>query len=348
MKTQGAVLVETGKPLVLAELTVPPLKPGQVLVEIAYSGVCHTQILEARGYRGVDKFLPHCLGHEGSGRVRELGPQVRKVKVGDHVVLSWMKGSGNDVPGTVYDWDGKAVNAGAITTFGRLCVISENRMMRIASDIPLPQAALMGCAVPTGLGAVFNTARPQPGEGLAVFGVGGIGLCAVQAARLAGCEPIVAVDVRSDRLELASALGATHTIDARQSQPVDVIRTLCPGGIDFAVEASGRPEVMQQALSSVRPQGGTAVVIGNAHAGEKFSIEPRELNLGKKILGTWGGDNVPDQHFPRYFKLFLSGRLNLDALISSVYGLADINKALEDLEQGRCARPLIDMSRGGA
>ncbi|MBI4577665.1 MAG: alcohol dehydrogenase catalytic domain-containing protein, partial [Planctomycetes bacterium] len=155
MRTLAAILVETARPLVLAELEVPPPGPGQVLVEVAYAAVCHTQLLEVRGHRGPDPYLPHCLGHEGSGRVRTTGPQVRKVASGDPVLLSWMRGSGAEVPGTSYSWGGRRVNAGGIATFGRLMLISENRLTVLPAGFPLRDAALFGCAVPTGAGAVL-------------------------------------------------------------------------------------------------------------------------------------------------------------------------------------------------
>lgn len=349
MKTTAAVLVELGKPLELAELEIPTLKPGQVLVEVVYSGVCHTQVGEARGHRGEDKFLPHCLGHEGSGIVRETGPGVSKVQPGDRVILSWIKGSGLDVPGTVYDWNGRKVNAGGITTFSTYSVISENRLTRVPEGMSMRLAALVGCAIPTGAGVVFNTAQPRPGQSVVVFGVGGIGSCAIAAAALSGCTPVIGVDVNPDKLALAQRLGATHTINSKTADPVAEVLKVCKGGADFAVEATGLPPVMRQALACVRHQGGAAVVIGNARFGSTLEIDPREFNMGKRLLGTWGGDNVPDRDYPRYCKLLTAGRLDLEPLLSKSYTLADVNAALDDLEHGRAARPLIDVTgMGGA
>lgn len=341
MKALAAVLVELGKPLVLAELEIPVLKAGQVLVQVAFSGVCHTQLLEARGYRGEDRFLPHCLGHEGSGIVREIGPGVSKVRAGDRVIMSWIKGTGIDVAGTVYQWEGKPVNAGGITTFGCYSVVSENRLTVLVGDLSLPQAALVGCAVATGAGAVFNTARPQPGESAAIYGVGGVGLCAVAAAALAGCTPVIAIDVQAQKLELARQMGATAYILSQRGNAVDEVRQLCPGGVDLAVEASGRPEVMVQALQSTRILGGRAVVIGNARHGERVTIDPKEFNMGKRLLGTWGGDSVPDRDYPRYVKLIHAGKLGLEPMLTNVYRIDEINKALDDLEKGASVRPLI-------
>ena len=351
MRTIAAVLVETGKPLVLVELEIPELKPGQVLVEIVFSGVCHTQVLECRGYRGKDPYLPHCLGHEGSGIVRDVGPGVTKVRVGDRVILSWIKGSGADVPGTVYRWgahpsagSGQGVNAGGITTLSGHSVISENRLTAMPEDVSMRDAAMLGCAVPTGLGAVFNTAQPKPGQSMAIFGSGGIGLCAVAGAAIAGCTPIIAVDILQDKLKLAEQMGATHLVHAAEVDPVEEVNRICLGGVDFAIEASGRPEVMLQALYSVRNQGGVAVVVGNARHGERVELDPRQLNMGKRLLGTWGGDNWPDRDFPRYCKLLSSGKLNLEPLLSKTYTLDEINEAIDDLETGKVVRPLIDMA----
>lgn len=344
MKTLAAILVRTGHPLELAELDLPALLPGQLLVEVAYSGVCHTQLLEARGHRGEDRFLPHCLGHEGSATVLEAGPGVTKAKPGDRVVLSWIRGSGATVAGTRYDWQGHAVNAGPVTTFQRHAVVSESRVTVLDPAFPMATAALVGCAVPTGVGVVFNTAQARPGQSIAVFGAGGVGLCAVAAARAAGCDPIVVVDLVPAKLEAARAMGATHTVDAASGDAVARIREICPDGLDIAIEASGRPAVMAQSLAAVRPQGGTAAVVGNARFGETLSFDPQQLNQGKRLLGTWGGDSDPDRDYARYCRLLLAGRLDIAPLLSTPYPLVRINEALDDLEAGRAARPLIDMA----
>lgn len=343
MKTLAAVLIETGRPLELAELELPTLKAGQVLVEVAWSGVCHTQVLECRGYRGEDRFLPHCLGHEGSGTVVEVGPGVTKVKSGDRVIMSWIKGSGADVPGTVYDWGDRKVNAGGITTFSRHAVVSENRLTLLQAEFPMKSAAMLGCAIPTGVGVVFNTAQPKPGESAAIFGAGGIGLCAVAGAAISGCLPVIAVDVQPAKLELAARMGATHLINASEADAVEAVKAISAGGVDFAIEATGRTEVMLQALQCVRSQGGTAVVVGNARFGERLELDPQQLNQGKRLLGTWGGDSFPDRDYPRYCKLIETGKLNIEPLISKSYILDEINEAIDDLASGLAARPLIEM-----
>ena len=336
-------MVETGKPLVLADLEIPTLKPGQVLVEIAYSGACHTQLLEARGYRGEDRYLPHCLGHEATGTVVDISQGVTKVAPGDPVVLSWIKGRGADVPGTVYQWKGRSVNAGGVTTFSRHAVVSENRLTPLPTSISLRDAIVLGCAAPTGMGAVMNVARPTAGQSLAVFGVGGIGMFALIAALSEGCSPVIAIDRNPVKLEMAARMGATHCINTNDQNLEEALRELCPGGLDHAIEATGNPSVMRMSLEAVRAQGGNSVIIGNARHGENFTVNPQQFNMGKSLLGTWGGDSKPDSDYPRYADTITNHHIHCNFILSDDYHLATINDALDDLENGKIGRPVICM-----
>ncbi|HEY1857213.1 zinc-binding dehydrogenase [Acidocella sp.] len=344
MRTEAAILVQTGQPLVLAELEIPQLKPGQVLVELAYSGACGTQVAEWRGRKGEDRWVPHCLGHEGTGTVRDIGLGVAKVKVGERVVLSWIKGSGIEAGGAQYRWDDKLVNAGGVTTFQRHAVVSENRLTLLPPGIGMDVAILLGCAAPTGMGAVFNVAEVKAGETVAVFGTGGIGLSACMGAAFSGAMPIIAVDPSAERRALALRYGATAAIDPLAGDPAAAIRALVPGGVDVAVEATGLPEVMAQALGVTRAQGGRAVVIGNARHGATLTVDPGQFNQGKSLLGTWGGDSVPDRDYARFARLLTALHFDPSGLLSAPYKLAETNQALEDLEAGRVGRPLIDMT----
>ena len=343
MKTQAALLVQTGQPLVLADIETPALKPGQVLVEVAYSGACGTQVMEWRGDKGEDKWVPHCLGHEGTGTVMEVGSAVTKVKAGDKVVLSWIKGSGIEAGGAVYDWDSRKVNAGGVTTFQRHAVVSENRLTLLSPDLPMDVAVLLGCAAPTGMGAVYNVLKVQPGDAVAVFGTGGIGLNALMAAALAGAMPVIGIDPNPTRRALAKIYGATHVIDAAGDVLAE-IKKIVPQGVDLAVESSGIPAVMEQAINATRQQGGRAVVIGNAKHGAMLQLNPGVFNQGKSLLGTWGGDSVPDRDYGRYGRLLGSGRFPVRDLLSKPYSLAQADQALQDLAAGKVGRPLIDMS----
>jgi S-(hydroxymethyl)glutathione dehydrogenase/alcohol dehydrogenase len=344
MKTQAAILVETGRPLVTVELGLPALKQGQVIVEIAYSGACGTQVMEWRGLKGEDKWLPHCLGHEGSGTVVEVGPSVTKVKAGDKVVLSWLKGSGIEAGGAVYDWDGRKVNAGAVTTFMRHAVVSENRLTRVQEGLPMDVAVLLGCAAPTGMGAVFNVLSLRAGDTIAIFGTGGVGLNSLLAAALAGATTIIGVDPSPTRRAFAKMFGATHVINPEDGDVVAAVKAIAPNGVDVAVEASGLPAVMASAVHSVRAQGGRAVVVGNAAYGAQFTIDPSIFNQGKTLAGTWGGDSQPDRDYARFGALLLTSRFPVRELLSKPYRLADAENALQDLAAGKIGRPLIDMS----
>ena len=171
-----------------------------------------------------------------------------------------------------------------------------------------------------------------------------MGLCALAGAVLAGCDPVVAVDINPEKLRVAKTIGAKHCVEVNGEDVVAKLKEITGGGFDIAVEASGRPQAMTQALQAVRNQGGIAVVLGNARFGEHIQIDPRELNHGKQLRGSWGGDNLPDRDFPKYFEFLSSGKLDLTPFTASIYSLKDINQAVDDLEAGKVVRPLIDMS----
>jgi len=343
-KTKAAILSQINQPLEIDELIIPDLKRGQVLVKIHHSGVCHSQINEIRGLKGEDKFLPHTLGHEGSGTVIEVGPEIQKVKVGDPVVLTWIKGKGIDAPATQYrKQDGSAVNSGAISTFMEYAVISENRLVRVPRELPLKEAALLGCAIPTGAGIALHTARMQPGSSIAIFGAGGIGLSAILAAQIKEAAIIIAVDIYEQKLNQAGEIGATHLINATTQDVSDVIREITGGpGVDFAIESAGQREAMEMAFKSVKDMGGLCILAGNLPVGQLICIDPFDLIKGKRIIGTWGGETDPDKDIPNYADLFLSGKLNLSFFTSHIYRLCDINNSFNDLASGKVNRALIE------
>jgi len=343
-QTEAAVLFEINEPLRLVTLDIPELRPGQILVEIAYSGVCASQLLEVKGKRGKDVFLPHTLGHEGAGIVVEIGPGVQKVKPGDHVVLSWIKGIGEDVPSMTYGSEIGPINAGAVCTFMRSTVTCESRVTPIPKDFPLREAALLGCAIPTGAGIIFNTAKVKSGESVAIFGLGGVGLSALLAANLVNAKPIIAIDISDQKLHLARQFGATHLINFQEQNPLPAILNITGGkGVDYAIEAAGQRAAMETAFQSVREKGGVCILAGNLPKGELMTLNPFEFIRGKRIVGTWGGDAQPDRDIPFYVDLFLAGKMPIHKMITKVYSLKDINKALADLDEGKTIRPLIDL-----
>lgn len=337
MKTLAAVLIEQNQPLQILELTIPPLKRGQALVKMAYSGLCHAQLNEQKGTKGPDPHLPHTLGHEGSGIVLDIGPDVIKVKPGDHVVLSWIKGKGIEVPNTTYSHGAQSINSGAVCTFLEKTVVSENRLIPIPKEFPLREAALLGCAIPTGAGVIFNEMNMQEGQSLIVFGAGGIGLSAIMAAHHIKANPIVAVDISEEKLEKAKKIGASHTF---LPQDFGQISKLLPNGADFALESAGKKQVMEMAFASIKTAGGLCVLAGNLKKGEKIELNPFELIQGKRIIGTWGGKADIDRDVHRFAEYFLD---KLTPLISHEVGLADINFLLNELSHGRVLRGLISL-----
>src|SRR3989344_1607951 len=342
MKTEAAVLREIGKPLSLEELEIPELQRGQVLVKILYSGVCGRQYNEWKGYYGEDKFLPHTFGHEGSAIVEKVGQDVETVKPGDYVVLTWIKGKGIDAAPCKYKNNkGETINSGQISAFSNYAVVSENRMVKVPKELPPDIAAPLGCAIPTGVGIVKNTLKAGKGSSIAIFGVGGIGQCAVIGARLAGCKKIIAVDIYDNKLELAKEFGATHIINSKKENPVSKIKELTDGkGTDFAVEATGVAKAMEQAYESVKAPGRVALT-GNPRKGETITIDPYGLIYGKELMGTKIGETYRNEEIHEYAKMCINGELKLDKLITSKYGLSDINKAFDDLEKGKIARALV-------
>ena len=335
MKTKAAVLFHPGNPLRIEEIEIPKLKTGQVLVRMLASGICRAQLNEVRGWKGEDKFLPHLLGHEGAGVVEEIGTGVTKVKQGDYVVTSWIKGKGHDGGGAQYKLGEITVNAGPITTFGKKSVISENRLVKVPSEVPPHIAALLGCAVPTGAGIIFHTLKVKKGSSIAIFGAGGVGASAILAAKMRGCKIILAVDISEEKLQFARTLGATHT---------SLFDNLKPFSVDYSIEASGNKKAMEKAIEAVSDHG-QAVIAGNLKKGEKISLDPFELIKGKRIMGTWGGEADIDRDIPLYAKAYLGGKMKIDALLSKRIKLEKINEALNMMEKNKIlGRAVIDFT----
>jgi len=340
---RGAVLWETGKPLsVEDQIKIPSLKEGQVLVKLSFSGVCHSQLMEVRGKRGKDNYLPHLLGHEGSGKVVAIGRGVSKVSPGDWVILGWIKGKGKDASGAKYQLEDQIINSGPITTFSTYTIASENRIVPLPPQVPKDLAVLFGCALPTGAGIVLHEIKPKFSTSIAVIGLGGIGLSALMACSVFECDPLIAIDVSSDKLELAHKLGATHTIHAGNQDPLMEVYKITHGeGVDFSIEAAGHTTTIEMGFEMVKRNGGRCVFASHPEAGKKVCLDPFQLICGKSIQGSWGGNSDPDVDIPRIAELYVQGGLPLELLLNKTYKLDEINDALDDLENQRVFRPLI-------
>jgi S-(hydroxymethyl)glutathione dehydrogenase/alcohol dehydrogenase len=342
---KAAVLFELNQPLRIIDIEqLPCLQEGQVLVDIIYSGLCHSQVMEIRGCRGEDKYLPHMLGHEGVGLVREVGPNVTKVKAGDAVIMGWIKGDGIDAPGGVYDYQGTTINSGGMTTFSEVSIVAENRLVKLPQGLPPDIAVLFGCALPTGAGIVMNEIDPKPGATFAVFGLGGIGLSALIALNLYSPSRVIAIDVEDAKLALAKELGATDCINLKATDPVAAINEIIPGGVDYAIEAAGKTSVIEQAFLSVKDAGGLCVFASHPPEGEKICLDPLTMHKGKLIRGSWGGSAKPDRDIPKLADLYHRHQLPLSQILSRTYSLDQINEAVADLEARKINRALIDIN----
>lgn len=335
MIAQAAILRKLNSPLTVEEIVVPAPGIGQVLVEVRASGICGAQIREISGAKGEDKYLPHLLGHEGAGVVLEVGPGVRKVKAGDHVVLHWRKGSGIEAECPRYTMLARdeAAGGGWVTTFNTHALISENRMTVIPKDIDFGVAALLGCAVTTGLGIINNEAKLKMGQSIAVAGVGGVGLNVIQGAEMVSAFPIIAIDLLEKKREMAKEFGATHAH----------FSTDCIPPVDVFVDCTGHPGVIQAGLKSLAP-GGKLILVGQPREGQGVVFEDMQSDYrGITIMDSQGGLTNPDTDIPRYIKLYQAGKLELDKLITHRFPLAEINQAIELMKSGLSGRIIVEM-----
>ena len=342
---KAAVLVRQNAPLDIYEVELPKLDIGQVLVKVDHSGICGKQIDEITGRQGEDRFLPHLLGHEGGGEVLEVGPGVKKVKPGDRVVMHWVKGSGIDSPPPRFNYKGEVLSAGWVTTFSSHTIASENRLTPVDREVPSDVRALLGCAVTTGLGIVFNNAKLLPGQSIAVIGVGGVGLNVVQGAELVNAYPIVAIDRNEAKLEFARRFGATHTINAEKIDVAEALKDLSRGnGFDAVVDTTGLNRLREIAYEATRAKSGVTVLCGVPFADDRLSIDSFPLHMGRRLIGSHGGDAAPDTDIPRYVELYKLGKLRLDELITNRFTLAEVNDAVATVQAGQaCGRCVIEM-----
>ncbi len=355
---KAAVLREVGKPLEIADLELGDPGPHEVRLRTVASGVCHSDLHFIEGLYPTQ--LPVVLGHEAAGIVEEVGSQVQYVAPGDRVItcLSVFCGHcehclsghparcrghgttrGKDEPPRLSE-AGKPVQQFAnLSSFAEQMLVHENAMVKIRDDMPLDRAALIGCGVTTGVGAVFRTAQVEAGSAVAVIGCGGVGLSAINGAAIAGAGRIIAIDRVASKLELARTVGATETVDASEDV-VARVRELTGGGVDYAFEAIGLKQTAEQAWKMIRP-GGTAIVIGMIPVGTMIEIHGPELLAEKTLTGSTMGSNRFRIDMPRLVDFYLSGQLHLDELISRRIALEDINDAMQALQRAEVARQVI-------
>jgi len=340
MKTPAAILVEQKKPLEMDEVEVPALRHGQVLVGVAVTRICGSQLGEIAGVKGPDRFLPHLLGHEGGGTVLEVGPEVRHVKPGDRVVLHWRPGRGIDAGGSVYLRGNQKVNAGSITTFQRYTVVSENRLTVVPPEVDFEICALLADTLTTGFGVITNNAKVRIGESVVIIGCGGIGLGAILGARLAGAHPLIAVDLHEHKLAKACEYGATHTIHSDQNNFADEVRRLLDGPADVVIDGTGNPHVIEKAYA-LTSDSGRCVIFGVMPSDKKLSINTLPLHFGKVLTGSHGGESQPAADIPRLVRMMRDKCFDPAGFVSHRIPFEQINDGIARMRSGEVIHAMV-------
>jgi len=364
MEITAAVLREPNGRLEVERIEIAEPGPGEVRVRIAASGLCHTDLETMHGQQPCR--LPAVIGHEGAGVVEAVGPGVTLVRVGDHVALSWSPNCGHcfycdrgqpilcevaaraNAQGVLFDGTPRFSAAGQpiffyslVSSHAQYTIVAEQAAVPVPREFPLDQAALLGCAVMTGYGGAVRAGRIRPGDRVVVIGAGAVGLNAIQGARIAGATTIVAIDVNPRKLGWATDLGATHAIDARETDPVAAVRALTAGrGADVAIEAAGQNVTLRQTLDASRP-GARVVILGKTAFGQEVTLPFTSLMGEREIVRTSYGMARPRQDFPRLAELAMNGALRLEPLISMRLSLADINAGFDALRGGEVARAVV-------
>lgn len=367
MKTTAAVAFEAGKPLEIVEVDLEAPKAGEVLVKIIASGVCHTDAFTLSG-DDPEGIFPSILGHEGAGIVEAIGPGVTSVEVGDHVIplytpecgeckfctsgktnlcqaIRETQGKGLMPDGTTrFSYRGKPIyHYMGTSTFAAHTVVPEIALAKINKKAPLDKVGLLGCGVTTGLGAVLNTAKVEPGSTVAIFGLGGIGLSAIQGAVIAKASRIIAIDLNPDKFDFARELGATDCINPKDyDKPIqEVIVELTGGGVDYSFECIGNVNVMRAALECCHKGWGESIIIGVAGAGQEISTRPFQLVTGRVWKGTAFGGVKGRSELPGYVEKYLAGEFKVDEMITFTMPLTEINKAFDLMHKGKAIRSVV-------
>lgn len=354
------------RPLALETVRLDPPGPDEVLVRIAAAGLCHSDLSVMNGDR--PRPTPMALGHEAAGVVAECGPGVSNLAVGDHVIMVFMPSCGHCAPcaegraalcepGAEANNKGELLGGGVrmhigdndvyhhvgVSAFSEYSVVSARSLVKIDKDLPLDKAAVFGCAVLTGMGAVVNTAAVRPGQSVAVVGLGGVGLSAVLGALAAGAAEVIAVDIDDEKLNFARELGATETINSRDADGVERVKALTGGGVHAAIETAGVAPAFDFAYNATR-RGGQTVTASLANPSVNLAIQQvRIVGEERTIRGSYLGGGVPSRDIPRYIALYKQGRLPVDKLITSSGPLDDINAAFDLLAEGKTIRHIIQM-----
>jgi len=366
MKTKAAVLYEAGQPAVIEEITLDAPRQGEVLVRMQAAGVCASDLHVREGI--IPEPLPIVLGHEGTGIVVEVGPEVSSLQTGDRVVLTLVPACGTcfycnrgephmcltsgtmAARGVLRDGTTRMrignrtlYHFNSVSCFSEYVVVPQEGAVKIPHDVPVEIAALLGCAVVTGVGAVERTAGVRPGESVAVVGCGGVGLNVIQAANLSGAYPIIAIDIRDDKIEIAKTFGASHGVNAREQDAVAAVLETTEYGVDWAFEVLGNPRTIEQAWELIRPRG-TVVVVGLSPKGSRVSLPAFDFISEKNIRGCFYGSSRFHADVPVIIKRIQAGRMRIDGMVSHSVPLEELESAFSRMRSGDGLRTVLQFS----
>ena len=323
------------------------LSRGQVLVKIFYSGICGSQLGEISGVKGKDKFLPHLLGHEGTGIVKKVGPGVKYFKVDDKVILHWKKSKGIEAKNPTYYFKDNKINSGKVTTFSEFSIVSENRLTKIPKGLDYKDAVIFGCAATTGFGIVNRDVKIKKNDSSLIFGCGGVGINISQAASINKSYPIIAIDKFTKRLKFSKKHGASHSLNFKgnfKELRNKIFKILKGKPLDFFIDTTGNTEVIEFGLKIINPKKGNLVLAGVQKKNEKISFNTLQLLLGKKIIGSHGGGCKPHIDIKKINQSFRKNNIKIKDFYTKTYSLGKINKAISDIKNGKLSgRCLIKM-----
>jgi len=343
-KTEAAILYESHAPLKIAKIELPEeLLDFQILVELISSGICGAQINEIDARKGVDKFLPHLLGHEGYGVILQVGPKVTKVKKGDEVVLHWRPSVGKQSVPPKYVWNGKIVNAGWVTTFNRHAVVSENRITKIISGLDSNFIPLLGCSLTTAYGVVNYESNLNSKDNLLLFGFGGVGVAILKFAKINGVKNITVVDLHDQKKELALKAGADYFIPfTGKAKTLNALSAVfgVNGNPNICIDTTGNISAIEICYE-ISSEIAKIILLGVPKKGEKVSIYTLPLHFGKVLTGTQGGSSEPDRDIPQILALLKAKRIGFNDFATMSYDFSNINVAINDLRKGVLYRPVI-------
>ena len=345
MKTKAAILASSKQDLIVDEIEINNLlEAGQVLVKIEKSGICGAQINEIDAVKGVDRFLPHLLGHEGVGTVVEIGKGVKFIKVGDRVVMHWRPGNGIQSETYKYSWKGQLLNSGWVTTFSEHSVISENRLTPISKTVNSVHLPLLGCGLTTVFGSLENEVSIKTGDSVLVLGVGAVGSLAIIASKLKGAGEIFAIDKNQDKSELSKQCGADRFYSIGDSNLNDLFDKLLNDNLlfDLVIDTTGDARLMSESYKMLSKTG-TLLIIGVMPQEQRLSINTLGLNMGKKIIGTQGGKSLPQVDIPKLVKSIEKNNIPLGVLPYKERNLSEINLSIKEIRDMKPVKQYINM-----